>query len=86
MREGGAIAGECVHYDLMDLPGGMALRVEDGRQLVPDDGHLPLVFHKLGEDLLGGALRLFLLYALDDSLADGGVLDGQRIMSSAHSA
>ncbi len=70
MREGGAISVERVQHDLMDLPGGMALGVEDGGELVLDDGHLPLVFDKLGEDLLGGALRPFLLDALDDPLAE----------------
>ncbi len=59
--------------------------MEDGGQLVLDDGHLPLVFHKLGEDLLGGALRLFLLNALDRPAREGqGLMFATR--SFAHSA
>ena len=67
-----------VPHRLMDLPGRHVLRMEDGRQLILDDGQLALVLDELREDVLGDALGALLLHALQPALAQGRVLDARH--------
>ena len=77
-RERGAVPGEHVPHGLLDLTRRVILVVEDGGELVPDEGHLPLVLGELREDLLALALPPLLLQALDGPLVNRGVLDGSQ--------
>ena len=61
----------------------MAFGVEDRRELILDDGHIPLVLHQLRKDVLGDAARPLLLEAI---AGPAGETSGSLMLATSSSA